>query len=54
MNLLSDIMSVASGNFGPTVVHVQTQQKKEPMPSIEELDSELESELKDLKEEKKE
>jgi hypothetical protein len=57
MNLLSDIMSVAAGQFGPqtTVVHVQTQQKKpEPMPSIEELDSELESELKDLKEEKKE
>jgi hypothetical protein len=56
MNLLSDIMSVAAGKFGPptTVVHVQTQQKKpEPMPSIEELDSELESELKDLKEEKK-
>ena len=46
MNLLSDIMSVASGNFGPP----PQSQPQPPMPSIEELDSELENELQDLKE----
>ena len=52
LNLLADIMGVASGSLSNTTY---TSPAKEPvLPSIEELDSELESELQDLKEEKKE
>lgn len=52
LNLLADIMGVASGSLSNTTY---TSSAKEPvLPSIEELDSELESELQDLKEEKKE
>jgi uncharacterized coiled-coil protein SlyX len=52
LGLLADIMGVASGSLSNTSYsHVA----KEPvLPSIEELDSELENELQDLKEEKKE
>jgi uncharacterized coiled-coil protein SlyX len=53
LNLLADIMGVASGSLSNTTYN--TSPSKEPvLPSIEELDSELESELQDLKEEKKE
>lgn len=53
LNLLADIMGVASGSLSNTTYN--TSPAKEPvLPSIEELDSELESELQDLKEEKKE
>lgn len=49
LNLISDIMNVAVG------VGSQSQPKKDsPLPSIEELDSELEAELNDLKTEKNE
>ena len=51
MSLIADIMSVTAGKFGPVSTHVQS---APPMPSIQELDNELESELQDLKEEKKE
>ena len=51
LNLLADIMGVASGSLSNTSY---SQVAKEPvLPSIEELDSELENELQDLKEEKK-
>lgn len=50
MSLIADIMSVTAGKFGPVAPAPQAP----PVPSIQELDSELESELQDLKEEKKE
>lgn len=50
MSLIADIMSVTAGKFGPVATHVQS---APPMPSIQELDNELENELQDLKEEKK-
>ena len=50
MSLIADIMSVTAGKFGP----VSPVHSAPPMPSIQELDNELENELQDLKEEKKE
>ena len=48
LNLLADIMGVASGSLSNTSY---TTVSKDPiLPSIEELDSEIESELQDLKE----
>jgi hypothetical protein len=51
MSLIADIMSVTAGKFGPVSTHVQSAPS---MPSIQELDNELENELQDLKEEKRE
>ena len=52
LNLIADIMGVATGSLSNTTYTHSSPSAASVLPSIEELDSELENELQDLKEEK--